>query len=414
VEDATSYDVQWSTSPSFATSPVTHNFKAVGDKGDVWILNNGTGGVTGNPFTNGQTYYFQVRSRNAVGPASAWTVYGGGSPTGVIIGPTTGANTVTGTVTIPAGVTPTGPLFVGFFDMSTGNGYGDFIAAPVVGANAYTVHVPSGSNYFNFAILDQNNDGMIDAGDVTNTDNANSAVTISGNLTGQNLTLPSAGSTAAVTTQYSSGTSPGGSFAGYTVSFDVRAANKLPVAVQLTSGPNVVNPVDIGNACQGCGTVQFQMYTNIGGVPSVGDSYSFHVTYIDGTSETVTGAVTAFGSGTAIVGASDLATNLTPNETGTSTTPTFTLTDPVGGSAYVYSFYLSDSNGNTIWQIPGNNSKTNGFSSSITSITWGTDPTGGGSTPVGGSLTSGAQYNWSITIQDTKGNQAQSSVYYIP
>lgn len=413
MEDATSYDVQWSTSSTFATSPVTYNAKATGSKGEVWFLNNGTSGLTPNPFTNGQTYYFQARSRNSAGPASSWTVYGGATPTGVTIGASTSGNTVTGTVTIPAGVTPTGPLFVGFFNQNTGNAYGTRIAAPVVGGNAYSVNIPSGSGYFNFAILDQNNDGMIDAGDVTNTDNNNS-VTISGNLTGQNITLPSAGSTAAVTTQYTSGTSPGGSFAGYTVSFDVRGANKLPVAVQLISGPNVINPVDISNACHGCGSVQFQMYSNIGDVPSVGDSYSFNVTYSDGTSGTITAVVTAFGTGTTIVGASDLATNLTPSGTGTSTTPTFTWTDPVGGSTYVYSFYLSDGNGNTIWQIPGNNSKSNGFPSSTTSITWGTDPTGGGSTPAVGSLSSGAQYNWSITIQDSNGNQAYATVYYIP
>jgi hypothetical protein len=414
-EEATSYDLQWSTSSTFATNPVTFNFKAVGTKGEVWILNNGTSGLTGNPFTNGQTYYFQARSRNAVGAASGWTVYGGGTPTGVTIGASTTGNTITGTVTIPAGVTPTGPLYVGFYNQSTGNAYGARIAAPVVGANAYSVNVPSGAGYFNFAILDQNNDGMIDVGDVTNTDsNGKNSVTISGPLTGQDISLPSAGSTAAVTTQYSSGTTPGGSFAGYNINFNVRAANKLPVAVQLISGPNVINPVDISSACQGCGSVQFQMYSSIGGAPSVGDSYSFNVTYSDGTSGALTAVVTAFGSGTTIVGASDLATNLAPNGTGTSTTPTFTWTDPVGGSAYVYSFYLSDSNGNTIWQIPGNNSNSNGFTSSTTSITWGIDPTGGGSTPVGGSLSGGAQYNWSISIQDSNGNQAQSSVYYIP
>jgi hypothetical protein len=414
IEDATSYDVQWSTSSTFATSPVTYNFKATGNKGDVWILNNATAGVTGNPFTNGQTYYFQARARNAVGAATGWNVYGGATPTGITIGTSTTGNTITGTVTIPAGVAPTGPLYVGFYNQNTGNVYGLRIAAPVVGGNAYSVNVPSASGYFNFAILDQNNDGMIDAGDVTNTDsNGQNSVTVSGNLTGQNISLPSAGATAAVTTQYSSGTTPGGNFAGYNLNFNVRAANKLPVAVQLISGPNVINPVDISNACQGCGSVQFQMYTSIGGFPTVGDSYSFNVTYSDGTTSTVTAAVTAFGTGTTVVGASDLATNLAPNGTGTNTTPTFTWTDPVGGSAYTYSFYLSGNIG-TIWQIPGNNSNSNGFTSSTTSITWGTDPTGGGSTPLVGSLSSGAQYNWSITIQDSNGNQAQSSVYYIP
>src|SRR5260370_21692552 len=149
-----------------------------------------------------------------------------------------------------------------------------------------------------------------------------------------------------------------------------------------------------------------------GAAPSVRDTHSFHVTYNDSSSEPLTGAVTAFGTGSTVVGPSNLATNLLPSGTVTSTTPTFTWTDPVGGSTYSYSFYLSDTNGNTIWQIPGNNSKMSGFDSSILSITWGTDPTGSGSTATLGTLSSGTQYNWSIFVQDSKGNLSQASVYY--
>jgi hypothetical protein len=99
--------------------------------------------------------------------------------------------------------------------------------------------------------------------------------------------------------------------------------------------------------------------------------------------------------------------------------PNFSWTDASTstGSGFSYSFYLSANScsGNcTIWQIPGQNSNTNGFASSITSITWGTDPTGGGSTPSVGSLTTGDQYNWSITVQDSNGNQAQTSTSFIP
>ena len=76
---------------------------------------------------------------------------------------------------------------------------------------------------------------------------------------------------------------------------------------------------------------------------------------------------------------------------------------------------MNDNSGNTIWQIPGSNSNSNGFSSSITSITWGTDPTGDSTnTPSVGSLTTGTTYNWQIQVQDASGNSAQQIEYFIP
>jgi len=424
-ETATSYDVQWSTSSTFSTSPVLHNFKANGKGTTLWILNNGTSGVSGSPFTNGTPYYFEVRARNAVGPATSWTVYGGGTPTSVSPGASTTGIEVQGTVTVPVGVTPTGPLYAGFYNQNTNVVYGARIAAPVVGANAYTVYVPSDSNpdYINFAIIDQNNNGLVDAGDVQNTGDNSPGLAITTPLTGQNPALPTVNSTAAVTTQYSQNTSSGGSNSSYTLSFGVREANKLPVAVTLTSGPNMINPIDIG-ACYGCGNTQFDLYSYIGiDVPTVGDTYNFTVTYSDGsqdTGSTVNGKVTAFGSTGAIAGASDLATNLSPSATSsTSVTPTFTWTYPAGASSanYVYSFYISDNTGNTIWQIPSNNSNFNGFSygqDPTATLVWGTDPIPGDNSSPSGSLNTSTQYNWQIQVQDSIGNQAQATTWYQP
>jgi len=76
--------------------------------------------------------------------------------------------------------------------------------------------------------------------------------------------------------------------------------------------------------------------------------------------------------------------------------------------------YLDDNNGNMIWQIPGQNSQSNGFASAITSITWGTDPTGSGNPPTVGSLTHLATYHWDLTVQDSNGNQAVAQTYFVP
>jgi large repetitive protein len=402
VEAVQSYTVQWSTSSSF-TNPSSATFAATGTHSNVWLLNSSTPGITGS-FTNGTAYYFRARGNVTAGsgPFSTW-----GTPTAVTIGAPSGAGyfTVSGTVTIPSSVTPTGPLFVGVYNQNTGAIFGTRIASPS-SANAYSVSAPSDSNpdYFLFAILDQNNNGMIDVGDVTNTDNNSAGLAVTGNLTGQNITLPTASSTVSVTTQY---TNPLNQNPQYVLSFNVREGNKLPVSVTLMSGPNVIHPIDMAS-CQGCGTPQWQYYTNISPViPVFGQAYTFLVTYSDGNSETLTGTITG------VLTSSDLATNLLPDSTRASTTPPFTWTDPASAGSYIYQFSIGPaSGGNYIWQLPGNNSNLNGFSSSITSITWGTDPTGGGSTPTQSTLTAGTQYNWSIEVQDGNGNQATTSVQF--
>jgi hypothetical protein len=73
---------------------------------------------------------------------------------------------------------------------------------------------------------------------------------------------------------------------------------------------------------------------------------------------------------------------------------------------------MNDNQGQTIWQLPGNNSS--GFSNSITSITWGTDPTGGNSLPTVNQLTSGTTYYWQIQVIDTNGNSTQQRTFYKP
>ena len=421
----------------FETIAGTHTFYATGTNGSVWILNNTSMGS--GSFTSGGTYCFQARAFNTLAstthPAGAWATQtdNDGNAQGVTLltSPTqfcsSNCTTVSGTVTIPAGVAIASgaPLYVGIYqNSSSGNGpsaiYAEEIASPASGANTYpSISIPNGSGYIVFGILDQNNDGQIDVGDVTNTRNNNSnGVTFSGGTSPQNLTLPGVNSTAQVQTAYS--TCPSCTPV-YAVNLDVSEANKLPVAVALSNTtaatPYVITPVDMSR-CISCGNAQFQYYaTLLSGAPHTGDGFDFTVTYSDGSQETgttVNGEVTAFGSTGAVVGASDVATNL---QTTAGTTPNFSWTDSTNaqGDGFYYSFSLYQSSGTcpsnncAIWLIPGENSNTNGFSSSITSLTWGTDPTGGGNTPSVGSLSSGDTYNWTISVQDSNGNQAQTS-----
>jgi hypothetical protein len=415
-EAASSYIVQWSTTSAFTTTS-SHTFKANGNGADVWILNSGLANFTGS-LTNGTAYYFRARAVNTAG-SGPWANWGGSTPVAVTIGALsgTGYSTVTGSVTIPSSVTPTGPLYVGFYNQNNGSIYGVRIASPSNSSpNTFSVSVPTDSNpdYFFFGILDQNNDGMIDGGDVTNTNNNGNSngLAVTGNLTNQDITLPSANSTVSVTTQYQQNmcSGCGGTSSSYSLSFDLRKANKVPVAATLISGPNVMDPVDLGACGNNCGNPQFQYYVNIGStLPAVGQSYGFDVQYSDGTSETVNGSITG------VLTSAQLATNLAPSGTGGSLTPTFTWTYPANASNYIYQFYICcDSNG-TIWQIPGNNSNANGFPSTVTEIVWGTDPTGNsGNTPSDSSLTNGTNYSWQVETVDSNGNQGQTSVNYQP
>jgi hypothetical protein len=328
-------------------------------------------------------------------------------------------------------------LYVGFYSQNNGI-YATTVSSPTAGSssNPFTIMVPTGT-WQEFAILDQNNDGIIDVGDVTNTgstENGPPTVTISGSGT-QNVSLPSANLKEYVQTVYQNQTSylnsQTNSSIGYNLNFILAQQNKLPVAITLTSGPNVIFPVDMSNeACNGCGTPQFKYGASLFNgptaaalVPNVGDTYGFTVTYSDGSVDsTVTGQVAGWNDGSTVVGQSDTPTNLLPNgstgpSAGTRTQPTFTWTDSSSAEASsdYYSFYIYQQNGSgNIWQIPGQNSKSNGFSSSTTSLTWGTDPTGGGSTPTQSSLTTGDVYNWQIQVTDSNGNEAHAQTYYIP
>jgi hypothetical protein len=391
VEMATSYNLQWSTDKKFGSVTGKQTFNATGANGaNIWIVNG---------LTNGAQYYFEVQGV-AGNSTSGW--YEFSSP--VTIDAPTGGYVVSGKVTFAGSAT--GPLYVGFYNQSTGSVYATQVGSklkPPTSPASYSVDVPTGSNYFFFGIIDQNNDGMVDVGDIQNTNgNNSSAVSVTGAAT-KNLTLPSSNSIVSLSTNHSRYPNSAGTASAYNdsynLSFNVGEQIKLPVAATLTSGPNVLSPVDFG-LCADCGHTQFNFWTSLSGAPKVGDTYGLTLTYSDGASEAKTAAVGAV--------LSAFATNLLPTGSGVSATPNFSWTYPASASSYNYQFQLRDSNGNTIWQIPSNNSNLNGFSSSVTSLAWGVDPlSGDNSVPLLSTLLSGSAYNWQITAQDINNNSAQ-------
>jgi hypothetical protein len=345
-----------------------------------------------------------------------------------------GTNTVSGTVAIPAAVQPTGPLYAGCYDLNSGKMFIDpSNEGPVPGGNPYSVSgVPTGDSCFIFAMMDQNNDGFITpsnsttyineaggippVGDIYNINQPNpTVVQITGNTTQDvDLTPFANNSNAVVMTDHIQAVDLSGNpEEGYNLNIAVTPLMGVPVEATLLSGPNAVTPVDLA-ICTTCGgeQSQFNVSLSTNGIrPQLGDAYVVQITYND-TSQlpdvltlTVTGVSDAF------------ATSFTPTgSVAGMTTPTFSWTDPSNPTNYIYQFLLSDSSGNTIWQIPGVNSFFSSFPSSITSIPWSTtkDPTGAKNPPSVASLTSGTTYTWSISVQDSNGNTAIKQVAFQP
>jgi hypothetical protein len=397
IEAATSYTLQWSTSSSFSSIAGSQAFNANGTDDDAWFVNG---------LTDGSVYYFRAYGTSAgtaIGPYSA--VYGP-----VTIGAPSIGNAVSGSVTFSG--SPTAPLYVGLYNPYTSVAYLQYIASPA-SPQTYTVTVPNSAApiYQPVAFIDKNKDGVIDVPDYQNINSYGAIMAVAGPVTNVNQTFPSGNSVATVTTQHYYNA---GSASNYGLTFSVDWVIKLPVAVQLldstnADGANVVGaPTSIalcGQYSSNCGQ-GFQFSVSLANaVPTVGDTYFFSVTYSDGTSGTISAAVTGVNS--------NFATDLVPNNNISTFTPAFSWADPVCSACggYLYRFYLENINtGAGVWQVPGNGS---GLSNATTSLAWGVDPTDSSNTPSVSTL-SGVPYLWTITAQDPNGNQAIAGTSFTP
>lgn len=225
-------------------------------------------------FVNGTDYYFVVTALVGVNESVESDTVGP-----VTINASTGNYSVSGTVSFP-GVTPTGPLFVGVYS-EMGITYTRY-TAPSSG-QAYTISgVPNGT-YMLFAIIDMDNDGIIDVGDLSNTEGKdNGTITVNGaNLTGQTVTIPTANGVAGVTTEHRKQ----GTNENYNVDMEVISGRKMVVAVAVASGPGINSITDLSRQ-----DWTYDYWINRGLTrPTTADTYTFNVTYSDGT----TGILTA-------------------------------------------------------------------------------------------------------------------------
>lgn len=341
--------------------------------------------------TDGTGYYYKIASCVSddllctAGEGTASAVEGP-----VTIGATSGSNTVTGAVTFPG--TAAGPLWVVIYNPSTGSIQFNRIASPV-SPQTYSIAGVSNGSLGAFILLDTNNNGFPDLGELSLDGDSSSNFTVSGNTT-QNFTLSAASANATVGTRiFSDGVNPN----GYSLQLEVREGTKRPVNATLVAGLNVPLPLDMGK------DGSFRAYPWLGTTsPATGDTYVFKVTYSDGTSETLSRSVTA------VLGSTSMAQNLVTQTTtpGTTTVPLFTWVAPASPPAsYTYDVWVSDSTaGGSMWETDDR------LPSTTTSVLYNADGNASSS-----SLMSGTTYNWQVTVEDANGNQAtKQTTYTVP
>jgi hypothetical protein len=419
------YHIQWSADSSFQTG--VNETRVFANNGQLpYLLSSNTLGMsltstssTGTALSglgNGDQLWFRIRGEN--GPVTKYTNWTT-APAAVTIGalsPGASPVTISGNVNYPG--TATGPLYAGCYDETGNNVYAETFATPSSFPVSYSVSVPSGANCFMFGFIDNNQDGVIGPGDVSDTDQSGTLSISGAGPYSQDITLSNASSTATLTTENSESVDQYNNLqTSYGLNFGVKAGTKVPAAVELNSGPNVIAPMDAA-VCSNCGKAgQFSFGPSLGSTsPQVGDQYTLDITYDDDSTGVLTPAVS--------VVLNAFATNLSPVGSVSAvgdTTPTFSWTDPSNAGSYIYQFSLTDwATGTQIWQIPSSNSNSSGFSSSTTQLAWPanfstyTDPTGANNPPSVSSLTAGHVYQWAITVQDGSGNSARYQVTYTP
>ncbi len=373
VEAADGYTIYWNTSASVSKTNFTGSRTVPAGIDSPAIIDG---------LTNGANYYFVVvpNAAGLSGPPSA--VFGP-----VLIGAPTGGNTISGTVNY-TGPTATGPLYVAVVKPQN-KGLGSVFFTKIINPSpnqSFSVSgIPNGT-YEVYTIYDMNNDKLFANGDVTNTDNSALVVTLTGaGSSGNVISLASSNSSVKITTQH--GVVAGTTNDWYNIESRISNQLKTPVAVALTSAPSTsgLNLItDIGY------DREFRFYGNVAVRPVINDTYTFTVTYSDGTTEVfspqVTGVLDSYPTNPGISGT-------------VSTVPTFTWGAPATTPPASYNYDLSVY-GNNSWDV-------NSMPSTQFSVIYGFD----GQAPI---LQVGTSYNWDVSVRDKNGNRASVQSTFTP
>jgi len=377
IEIASHYNVYWSTTPN----PGPHNMTGGGSKLNIPSHNDGHAFI---PLNDGGVYYFAVEAvlssaTNSLPPSvtAAPVTIGPG-----ISGPT--AHTVSLTLNFDAA--PGAPLLaVVQSDFAQWAG-GSYIASPTQTQQITIPGVPDGS-YELYLILDKNNNGIYDTGDVNFTELEWRAPLI--DMAGADINLGSRNMTVSRNLESSLSTernlqSP---WVFYGLNFQFYKQVKRP-AHFVVSGDQLA-PTDLSVNSWG----EFWSYHPVPSAPSVGDSYSITVTYTDGTTESFDLSVSNV-----------LTVNPTPTHPiGTtapeSVSPWFSWNSLSGlpNTPFLYRVKIQQTNsgGDDLFEaiLPPDR----------TSVAYSGDP-----------LQTGVEYSWAVEMVDSRGNRAVSWSSFTP
>jgi hypothetical protein len=388
----TSYKVYWGTDVN-ATNGGSATFAAHGLSDRNYVVHNLTSG----------TYFFKMTG--FVGSTESTSA---SAIVSAVLPPTAGASTVSGMVSFPTTITATGPLYVGLFDGQNGVIYGKMIPLnQLTNPYSYSITgVPAG-NYQAFAIIDQNNNGLIEPSDINNVNNNQGGpppLTVSAN-TINNIVLTSAVSTPNVTTNHNQTNINNVTSDFYHLYLGISWGTKRPVAMTLLSGANVPVPWDM--VVDNNSNVFVSLPTGV--VPVTGDTYQFQVTFSDASTQTMSAPITVLNS---------FVTGMAMNSpvVGTATVPVLNWIAPASTpSPYTYIVSLYNVNNsptvNLNWTDTGGHNS-NGLPSGTTSVVFNADGSATNNGASVSSLPTATHYQWAVVVQDANGNTSSETVEY--
>jgi fibronectin type 3 domain-containing protein len=365
VESATGYDVAWGPDAAASTSGRSLDARMAPNL----LLE----------LPNLQSFYFRVRARVGAS-ASAWSTTVGP----VTIGAAAGGHTISGTATLP--VDATGPLYLLVCDEYATTCRLGHVASPAR-SQPYTVTgVPDGT-YFVDLVVDQDQAGTLDLGDLL----ATYSLAVAGADRTKDVTFPATSDArvAAPTTRMRWV----GAFDEYWRTPSVEDDRKRVVATTLTAARGLTVPIDLARKS---GKYGGTWLSAILGSPTPGEALGFALTYADGSTAAVSLPAAAL----------DFARDLTVTPTPSAVVPTFSWAAPATPPAGTWGYTFGVNGGSTSWGCP---SWDPFMPTTQLAVVY--DADGTASSPA---LTAGQQYTWSVGVVDLAGNSATAAVTYTP
>ena len=354
-------------------------------------------------FTNGAPLYFSLTCTDAL--AAAVTAANGGYADAGPVTPAANAASA-GTYSLSGTVNGTGlnlanaPLILAA--LSETGGKVVRISSPTA-TQQFTIPGVAPGSYRLYAVRDVGGDGLFTLTDPNNFSVAVPAVVSTANVTGVQVPLSSANSAARITTRH---VNDRGS-ESYGMTLTLRPNLKRPVKARITTAAKLSVPVDLPLVDFGGGLHGATF--DLGGIaPAAGDSYTLSVTYSDGTTDTVTGLVTALlptAVATAPVGG---ITSATPvfSWSGPSPAPTGTWVQDLEVVGYELSKILSGGfNGDVVGYAYG-------LPPATKSLPWADLKLAGGFTGLSNNILD--NYDWQLTATDAQGNWSRTvTTFYL-